>query len=190
MDLQKGDFIELEFTGKTKDGEVFDSNIKSDIENAQLQQVAKPFIYAIDEGMFLKGIDEFLIGKDVGEYDLELTPEKVTLYPKKNPRMVWLMFANNYEAYRHLVHHVSKCLKNTVNLKQTRQKIIPHVTLGRIKSKIKIKDRKKIEQHLSLKQKIIFKQIILYHSQLTAHGSTYEALCKFPLREKTKAVNN
>ena len=30
MTLKKGDFIEIEFTGKLKDGEIFDSNIKED----------------------------------------------------------------------------------------------------------------------------------------------------------------
>ena len=30
--LKKKDFIEIEFTGKTKDGEIFDSNTKEDLE--------------------------------------------------------------------------------------------------------------------------------------------------------------
>jgi len=32
MTLKKGDFIEIEFTGKLKDGEIFDSNIKEDLK--------------------------------------------------------------------------------------------------------------------------------------------------------------
>ena len=42
MALQKKDFIEIEFTGKVKDGEVFDSNIKEDLKklNPDLLSVA------------------------------------------------------------------------------------------------------------------------------------------------------
>ena len=32
MVLKEKDFIELEFTGKTTDGEIFDSNIKSELD--------------------------------------------------------------------------------------------------------------------------------------------------------------
>lgn len=77
MTLKEKDFIEIEFTGKIKDSEVFDSNIKSDIEAAGLKTPAKPFAFALGQGMFLKGIDDFLIGKEVGkEYNVELKAEK------------------------------------------------------------------------------------------------------------------
>jgi FKBP-type peptidyl-prolyl cis-trans isomerase 2 len=77
MKLAKKDFIEIEFTGKVKDtGEVFDSNIESEIKKAELNTRAKPFIFALGEDMFLKGVDEFLIGKEIGEYKIELSPEK------------------------------------------------------------------------------------------------------------------
>ena len=76
MLLEKKDFIEIEFTGRVKDGEIFDSNIKKDLENANLNIEPKPFIFALGEGMFLKGIEDFLMGKDTGEYEVELSPEK------------------------------------------------------------------------------------------------------------------
>ncbi len=75
MVLQKNDFIEIEFTGRIKDGDIFDSNIKKDIEKAKLKLEPKPFVFALGQGMFLKGVDEFLIGKDIGEYDIELQPK-------------------------------------------------------------------------------------------------------------------
>ncbi|MCK5043498.1 peptidylprolyl isomerase [Candidatus Pacearchaeota archaeon] len=76
MVLKKKDFIEIEFTGRIKDGEIFDSNIKEDLpENSNAEQI-KPLKFCLGEGMFLDGVDDFLIGKDVGEYELELTPEK------------------------------------------------------------------------------------------------------------------
>jgi FKBP-type peptidyl-prolyl cis-trans isomerase SlyD len=81
MVFAKKDFIEIEFTGSVKDGDVFDSNIKTDLEkinpestsNSQTQ--AKPFVFSLGEGMFLKGVEDFLEGKEVGKYKIELTPE-------------------------------------------------------------------------------------------------------------------
>ncbi len=76
MAFQKKDFIEIEFTGKIKDGEVFDSNIKEDLKKLNPDSNPKPLIFSLGEGMFLKGIDDFLIGKDIGKYKIELPPEK------------------------------------------------------------------------------------------------------------------
>ncbi len=79
--INEKDFIEIEFTGKVKDGEIFDSNIKEDLgklhhdHNHSVE--AKPFIFCLGQEMFLKSIDEFLIGKETGKkYELELVPEK------------------------------------------------------------------------------------------------------------------
>ena len=76
MTFQKKDFIEIEFTGKVKDGGIFDSNIKEDLEKLNPGAKPKPFVFCLGEGMFLKGIDEFLIGKEIGKYNIELSPEK------------------------------------------------------------------------------------------------------------------
>lgn len=73
MALKTKDFIEIEFTGKIQNGETFDSNIKADIEKAELKTKAKPFVFALGQGMFLKGVDDFLIGKEPGKtYDIKL----------------------------------------------------------------------------------------------------------------------
>jgi len=89
MTLKKSDFIEIEFTGKVKDGEVFDSNIKSELEKLNPQAQAKPFIFPLGQGMFLKGIDDFLIGKDVGKHQIELEPEKA--FGKREPKLIRLI---------------------------------------------------------------------------------------------------
>ena len=75
MTLQKNDFIEIEFTGRIKDGEVFDSNIPEELKKLNSNQKAKPFIFCLGQDMFLKGVEEFLIGKDIGKYEIELRPE-------------------------------------------------------------------------------------------------------------------
>jgi len=89
MALNKKDFIEIEFTGKVKDGEIFDSNIKADLEKVQSKLEAKPFIFSLGQDMFLKGVDEFLVGKDIGEYKIELSAEKA--FGKRNPKLIQLM---------------------------------------------------------------------------------------------------
>ncbi len=76
MELQKRDFIEIEFAGRIKDGEVFDSNVKKDLEKLNPEINPKPLVFCLGEGMFLKGVDDFLIGKDLGKYKIELPPEK------------------------------------------------------------------------------------------------------------------
>ncbi|MCL5018525.1 MAG: peptidylprolyl isomerase [Candidatus Pacearchaeota archaeon] len=76
MALQKKDFIEIEFTGKIKDGEIFDSNIKKDLVQLNPEANPKPVIFSLGQGMFLHGIDDFLTGKEIGKYEIELPPEK------------------------------------------------------------------------------------------------------------------
>jgi len=76
MALQKKDFIEIEFTGKVKNGDVFDSNIKEDLKKLNPEATPKPLVISLGEGMFLKAVDDFLIGKDAGRHKIELTPDK------------------------------------------------------------------------------------------------------------------
>jgi FKBP-type peptidyl-prolyl cis-trans isomerase 2 len=81
MKIAKKDFIEIDFTGKIKDGEVFDSTLKEDLEKLHAGSdhdiKPKPFVFCVGQGMFLEALDEFLIGKEVGkEYEIDLGPEK------------------------------------------------------------------------------------------------------------------
>ncbi len=74
--INRDDFIEIEFVGKVKNGEVFDTNIKEECEKIKLEVEARPLIICIGQNMILPAIDEFLIGKETGTYTLELAPEK------------------------------------------------------------------------------------------------------------------
>jgi len=79
MKLKKNDFIEIQFTARTKDGEIFDSNIKEELKKINPQAEAKPYILALGQGMFLKGIEDFLIEKAIDkekEFKIELPAEK------------------------------------------------------------------------------------------------------------------
>ncbi len=95
MNIQKKDFIEIEFVGRVKDGEVFDSNIPEEVKKLSKNIDAKPFRYSVGEGMFLKGIDDFLIGKEIGkEYQIELSPENA--FGKRNPNLIYLIPAKAF----------------------------------------------------------------------------------------------
>ena len=89
MILKKGDFIEVLFTGKLNDGEIFDSNIVEDLKNTNLNTEPKPFIFPLGKDMFVKGIDSFLIGKEIGEYSIELKPEDA--FGKRNPKLIQMV---------------------------------------------------------------------------------------------------
>ena len=89
MKLKKKDFIEIEFTAKIKEGDIFDSNIKEDLQGKDIKTELKPFIFSLGEGMFLKGVEDFLIGKDIGEYNIELTSDKA--FGKRDADLIQMM---------------------------------------------------------------------------------------------------
>ena len=89
MKLKKKDFIEIEFTAKIKEGDIFDSNIKEDLQGKDIKTELKPFVFSLGEGMFLKGVEDFLIGKDIGEYNIELTSDKA--FGKRNADLIQMM---------------------------------------------------------------------------------------------------
>ena len=90
MQLQKKDFIEIEFTGKIKDTEqIFDSNIKEDLGKINPELKPKPLIYCLGEDMFLKGVDDFLIGKEIGKHKIELKPENA--FGKRDAKLVQMI---------------------------------------------------------------------------------------------------
>ncbi len=87
MEIKKNDFIEIEFTARVKDGEVFDTNIKEDAEKAGLKIEAKPFVLCVGHDMIIPGFDESLNGKQVGEkYSEEFGPEKA--FGKRNASLI------------------------------------------------------------------------------------------------------
>ncbi len=86
MKIQKKDF-----TGKTKSGETFDSTLKKELEKLHSGHdhkiEARPFAFCVGEEMFLKALDDFLIGKEVGkEYETELSPENA--FGQRNPSLI------------------------------------------------------------------------------------------------------
>ena len=92
--MKKNDFLKIEFVAKVKDGEVFDSNIKEEIDKAGIKGVARPFVFALGSGMFLKGVDDFLIGKDIGKYEISLLAKDA--FGKRNPKLIQMVPLRNF----------------------------------------------------------------------------------------------
>ncbi|MFH1307901.1 MAG: peptidylprolyl isomerase [archaeon] len=75
--LKEKDFIELEFTGRVKNGEIFDTNIKEEAKKIDLDINTRPLITCLGQNMILPAIDKFLVGKEVNKkYELDLKPEE------------------------------------------------------------------------------------------------------------------
>jgi FKBP-type peptidyl-prolyl cis-trans isomerase 2 len=89
MELAKGDFIELDFTGKIVDSEeIFDTTNKEVAKKASLDtKNLSSFKLSVGNEMLPKGFDSDLIGKDIGkEYIINLTPENA--FGKRDPKLV------------------------------------------------------------------------------------------------------
>lgn len=93
MAFKKTDFIEMEFTGRLKEGGIFDSNIKEDLKELHKGHDhpidTKPFVFCLGEQMFLDSVEDFLIGKEIGEYELQLSPEKA--FGTRNSKLVMMI---------------------------------------------------------------------------------------------------
>lgn len=91
MVLKEGDFIRIDYTGKIKGGNVvFDTTSEKVAKESGIfdpQVRFKPSPVVIGSGHAIKGVDESLVGMEVGEKKtLEVPPEKA--YGKRDPSLV------------------------------------------------------------------------------------------------------
>ena len=93
MAIKNHDFIEIDYTGKLEDGTVFDTTDENTAKNAGLsaQQNASfgPVTVCVGENHILKGIEEYLIGKEPGDYEIRLEAEHA--FGKKNAKLLRLI---------------------------------------------------------------------------------------------------
>ena len=91
--LKKGDFIELDYTGRIKDDKVvFDTTLEqtakdSNIYNSKFKY--KPAIICLGEKHLIKGLDDALMGKKPGKYTFEIKAENA--FGKKTPDLLKLI---------------------------------------------------------------------------------------------------
>ena len=123
MTIKEKDFVEIEYTGKITDSNiVFDTTSQSDAKAAGIfnpQTEYKPMIICIGQGHVLKGIDKFLVGKELGkDYTVELTPEEG--FGKKRADLLQLIATQKFK--KHGVNPVPGLqvnIDNTIGLIKT-----------------------------------------------------------------------
>ncbi|MBR9693145.1 peptidylprolyl isomerase [Candidatus Woesearchaeota archaeon] len=97
MAIKKGDFIELDYTGKVKDGNIFDTTLDSVAKEHGLNPKAqyKPIIICVGEQQLLRGLDEYLEGKAMGKHTIEIAPEQG--FGKKDTKLLTLIPASKFK---------------------------------------------------------------------------------------------
>jgi len=96
MQTDKNSFIELEFSGRVKNGEIFDSTKKEDAKVLGVKDDSlKPLILAIGHGMVVPGLDKELVGREIGkEYNVEIKASEA--FGKRDPSLVQMVSMNNF----------------------------------------------------------------------------------------------
>jgi len=92
MPLKKGDFVQVQYTGRLKENNhVFDTTEETVAKTHELEPKAKyePVIICLGEGQILQGIDDGLIGKEIGKHTVELTPENA--FGRKDAKLIQLV---------------------------------------------------------------------------------------------------
>jgi FKBP-type peptidyl-prolyl cis-trans isomerase SlyD len=100
MSIKKHDFVEIEYTGVLKaDNAVFDTTSeevarKNDIHRKDAKY--GPLTICVGEHFLLPGLDEFLIGKELGkEYTLDVAPEQG--FGRKDPKLIQMIPASKFK---------------------------------------------------------------------------------------------
>ncbi len=99
--VQKGDFIELDYTASIKENNlVFDTTSEEIAKHHNIyhkENKYKPVFVLVGENIVVTGLDKGLEGKEVGkEYSIELVPEEA--YGKKDPKLYQLIAASKFKS--------------------------------------------------------------------------------------------
>ena len=90
--LKENDFVEMDYVARIKDDRIFDLTIedvakKNNIYDKNYKY--KPAIICIGKRDIVKGLDNQLIGKDLGKYIIEVNAEEG--FGKKDPKLIKLV---------------------------------------------------------------------------------------------------
>lgn len=97
MPIKKGDFIEVEYTGKLKTGEIFDTTDEAVAKANNLfspQMRFGPIAICVGERNILAGLDKYIESREFGSYSFELKAEEA--FGKKDPKMIQLVQTSKF----------------------------------------------------------------------------------------------
>ena len=98
MTIKKGDFIKIDYTGKT-----FEEKIIFDTTNEELgkeqgfnKETYEPAIICVGQGQVIKGLDEELVDKEINkDYSITIIPEKA--FGRKNAKLIQLVSLSKFK---------------------------------------------------------------------------------------------
>ncbi|AEH60554.1 peptidylprolyl isomerase FKBP-type [Methanosalsum zhilinae DSM 4017] len=90
MNVEKGDFIKISYTGKFDDGQIFDTTNEDIAKEHQIYNPRGLYggdVIIVGAGHTIRGLDEELVGKEVGySGEVSIPPEKA--FGEHDPKMV------------------------------------------------------------------------------------------------------
>ncbi|MDO8643324.1 MAG: peptidylprolyl isomerase [Candidatus Woesearchaeota archaeon] len=92
MSLKKGDFVEVEYTGRLDTGVVFDTTNEAEAQKADIHRnrmMYGPVAICIGHSQIIKGLDEALAGKELGTHTIPVPAEKA--FGKKDAKLVHMV---------------------------------------------------------------------------------------------------
>ncbi|MDO8660700.1 MAG: peptidylprolyl isomerase [Candidatus Woesearchaeota archaeon] len=93
MTIQQHDFVEVDYTGRFSDTKkVFDTTNEQVAKTAGVHSKKAHYhsaVICIGTAQIIKGIDDFLIGKELGSYTVSLSSENA--FGKKNPKLLQMI---------------------------------------------------------------------------------------------------
>lgn len=96
MPIKDKDFVEIEYTGRIKDGGIIFDTTDATVAKAHDLPKAQygPVVVCVGQGQLLKGLEAQLVGKDVGKFTVELTAEQA--FGKKNAKLIQMIPAKKF----------------------------------------------------------------------------------------------
>jgi FKBP-type peptidyl-prolyl cis-trans isomerase SlyD len=97
METKEKEFIELDFSARVKEGELFDTTRKEEAKKLNIEENSvKPLIMSIGSNMVVPGLDKELVGKEIGKkYEIEICPEEA--FGKRDPTLIQMVSLNNFK---------------------------------------------------------------------------------------------
>ncbi len=100
LPIKEGDFVEVEYTGRVSENNFVFDTTSEDVarQNKIYDQKASygPVIICVGAGHLLKGLDRWIVGKEIGSFKISLSAEEG--FGKKNPKLLQLVSTSKFRS--------------------------------------------------------------------------------------------